>query len=161
VSGLRLVEKERVWFEGDFFMRWIQRKIQLNARRRGFHVITEEILAALPELREFKVGMLHLFIQHTSASVTINENVSPDVRHDLERHLHEIVPEDAPYYEHTLEGADDMPAHIKASLLGSHLQIPVGQGRLLLGTWQGIYLGEHRNAGGTRTLIATLWGEAS
>lgn len=139
-------------------MQWIQRTITLKPRSRGFHVITGEVLAALPELRQIETGLLHLFIQHTSASLTINENVSPDVRRDLERHLNEIAPEDAPYYEHTLEGDDDMPAHIKASLLGNSLMIPVGSGALLLGTWQGIYLGEHRNRGGARTLVATLCG---
>ena len=141
-------------------MRWVQRKIQLGAKARGFHVVTDEILAQLPELGQIEVGLLHLFLQHTSASLTINENVSPDVRRDLERHLHEMVPEEAVYYEHTLEGADDMPAHIKASLLGNGLLIPLGKGRLLLGTWQGIYLGEHREYGGKRSLIATIWGDA-
>ena len=139
-------------------MHWVQRKIQLAERTCGFHVITDEVSAQLPEMRDLEIGFLHLFLQHTSASLTINENVSPDVRRDLERHLHELVPEGAPYYEHTLEGSDDMPAHIKASLLGNGLLIPVGKGRLLLGVWQGIYLGEHRAAGGCRSLIATLWG---
>ena len=140
-------------------MQWIQRTITLKARARGFHVVTSEVLAQLPELKTIQVGLLHLFIQHTSASLTINENVSPDVRRDLERHLNELAPEDAPYYEHTLEGADDMPAHIKASLLGSGLTIPVGRGALLLGTWQGIYLGEHRDHGGARRVVVTLFGE--
>jgi secondary thiamine-phosphate synthase enzyme len=142
-------------------MLWIQREIRLRERPRGFHVITSEVLAMLPELAQLKVGFLHLFLRHTSASLTINENVSLDVREDLERHLNESVPEGAAYFQHTIEGADDMPAHIKASLLGSELQIPVGKGRLLLGTWQGVYLGEHRNQGGERNLIATLWGEVS
>jgi secondary thiamine-phosphate synthase enzyme len=142
-------------------MQWIQRTITLKARPRGFHVVTGEVLAHLPELKEIQAGLLHLFIQHTSASLTINENVSPDVRRDLERHLNELVPEDAPYYEHTLEGADDMPAHLKASLLGSGLTIPVGRGALLLGTWQGIYLGEHRDHGGTRRVVVTLFGQAA
>lgn len=141
-------------------MEWIQRSITLKARPRGFHVVTAEVLEQLPELRQLEIGLLHLFIQHTSASLTINENVSPDVRRDLERHLNELVPADAPYYEHTLEGADDMPAHIKASLFGSALTIPVGRGTLLLGTWQGIYLCEHRNHGGARQLVATLCGQA-
>jgi secondary thiamine-phosphate synthase enzyme len=140
-------------------MQWIQRTITLKARSRGFHVVTSEVLAQLPELKQIQVGLLHLFIQHTSASLTINENVSPDVRRDLERHLNELVPEDAPYYEHTVEGADDMPAHIKASLLGSGLSVPVGRGALLLGTWQGIYLGEHRDHGGARRVVATLFGQ--
>jgi secondary thiamine-phosphate synthase enzyme len=140
-------------------MEWIQRSITLKPRPRGFHVVTGEVLEQLPELRQLEIGLLHLFIQHTSASLTVNENVSPDVRRDLERHMNELVPEDAPYYEHTLEGADDMPAHIKASLFGSALTIPVGRGELLLGTWQGIYLCEHRNHGGARRLIATLCGQ--
>jgi secondary thiamine-phosphate synthase enzyme len=142
-------------------MQWIQRTLSLKPRPRGFHVVTSEVLAQLPELRHIKVGLLHLFIQHTSASLTINENVSPDVRRDLERHMNELVPEDAPYYEHTIEGADDMPAHIKASLFGSGLTIPVGRGALLLGTWQGIYLGEHREHGGARQVVATLFGQRS
>ena len=140
-------------------MQWIQRIIRLKPRLRGFHVITEEVLGHLPELRHIEVGVLYLFIQHTSASLAINENVSPEVRSDLERHLSELVPEGPHHYDHTLEGNDDMPAHIKASLVGSSLTIPVGKGGLLLGTWQGIYLGEHRNHGGPRTLVATLSGQ--
>ena len=140
-------------------MHWSQKIITLKPRPRGFHVVTREILEYLPELHDLEIGFLHLFIQHTSASLTINENVSPDVRGDLERHLNEIVPEDAPYYEHTLEGADDMPAHIKALLLGSGLLIPIGHGKLLLGTWQGIYLGEHRDYGGARQVVLTCFGE--
>jgi secondary thiamine-phosphate synthase enzyme len=141
-------------------MQWIQRIIKLKPRPRGFHVITDEVLGPLPELRQIHIGLLHLFIQHTSASLTINENVSAEVRRDFERHLTELVPEGPHHYEHTLEGDDDMPAHIKASLLGSSLTIPVGQGVLLLGTWQGIYLGEHRDHGEARTLVATLSGQA-
>jgi secondary thiamine-phosphate synthase enzyme len=139
-------------------MEWFQKVLTLKARPRGFHVVTREVLDQLPDLRQFEVGFLHLFIQHTSASLTINENVSPDVRGDLERHLNVMVPEDAPHYEHTLEGPDDMPAHIKASLFGSGLTIPIGRGELLLGTWQGIYLCEHRNHGGSRRVVATLFG---
>lgn len=139
-------------------MDWIQREIRLKARPRGFHVITREVVEQLPELRQVEVGILHLFIQHTSASLTINENVSPDVRGDLERHFNVMVPENAPHYHHTLEGSDDMPAHIKAALLGSSVTVPIGQGELLLGTWQGIYLCEHRNHGGARRVIATLSG---
>jgi len=123
------------------------------------HLVTDEVLAQLPELGTMRVGVLHLFIQHTSASLTINENASADVRGDMERHLNEMVPEDAPYYEHTYEGPDDMPAHIKASLMGTSLSIPIGGGGVLLGTWQGIYLCEHRNHGGGRRLVATVWGE--
>jgi secondary thiamine-phosphate synthase enzyme len=140
-------------------MPWIQRIIVLEPRPRGFHVVTRDIIAQLPELRQIDIGVLHLFIQHTSASLTINENVSPDVRRDMEQHLGELVPEGPHHYEHTLEGNDDMPAHIKASLVGSSLTIPVGQGALLLGTWQGIYLGEHRDHGGARTVVATLSGQ--
>ncbi|QQS47054.1 MAG: YjbQ family protein [Acidobacteriota bacterium] len=139
-------------------MEFLQKTIKLRARPRGFHVITREIIDHLPELSQFRAGLLHLFIQHTSASLTINENVSPDVRADLEEHLNHIVPENAPYYEHTIEGPDDMPAHIKASMLGSGLTIPIGDGRLLLGVWQGIYLGEHRNHGGARSIVATIAG---
>jgi len=139
-------------------MEWIQREITLKSRPRGFHLITREVLEHLPELREIEVGILHLFIQHTSASLTINENASPEVRGDLERHLNQMVPENAPDYQHTLEGPDDMPSHIKASLLGSSLSIPISRGQLLLGTWQGIYLCEHRNHGGSRQVVATLFG---
>jgi len=141
-------------------MQWIQRVIRLKPRARGFHVITDEVLGQLPELSQIETGLLHLFIQHTSASIAINENVSPEVRRDFERHLTELVPEGPHHYQHTLEGDDDMPAHIKASLMGTALTIPVGQGALLLGTWQGIYLGEHRNHGGARTLVATLSGRS-
>jgi secondary thiamine-phosphate synthase enzyme len=136
---------------------WVQRIITLKPRPRGFHIVTNEVVGQLPELHDIQVGLLHLFIQHTSASLTINENVSPDVRRDLERHLREVVPDGAPHYEHTHEGDDDMPAHIKASLLGSGLTIPIGKGALLLGTWQGIYLGEHRDHGGARTVVATIY----
>jgi secondary thiamine-phosphate synthase enzyme len=139
-------------------MQWTQRLIKLRERARGFHVVTDEIVRQLPELTQIETGMLHLFIQHTSASLIINENVSPDVRRDLETQMGELVPEGPHHYEHTLEGNDDMPAHIKASLLGSGLTIPVGRGALLLGAWQGIYLGEHRNHGGPRNVVATLWG---
>src|SRR5581483_11361768 len=120
---------------------------------RGFHLVTEEIANQLPELKDIEVGLLHLFIQHTSASLIINENVSPDVRRDLERHLRELVPEGPHHYEHTIEGDDDMPAHIKAALLGSSVTIPIRQGALLLGRWQAIYLGEHRDDGGSRTVV--------
>jgi secondary thiamine-phosphate synthase enzyme len=140
---------------------WAQREITLRPRERGFHVVTDEVLAALPELGSLRVGMLHVFIKHTSASLTLNERVSSDVWRDFESWFDEAVPEAAAYWTHTLEGADDMPAHIKASLLGSSLTIPVSEGRLALGTWQGIYLGEHRDAGGGRSLVLTLWGEES
>ena len=140
------------------FMEATQRQIILRPRSRGFHVITDEVLAALPQLRDCSVGLLHLFIQHTSASLSINENASPDVRSDLERHFNLLAPEHAPHYRHTDEGPDDMPAHIKAALLGSALTIPIANGRLLLGTWQGIYLCEHRNHGGPRSVVATIMG---
>jgi secondary thiamine-phosphate synthase enzyme len=140
-------------------MSWIQRIVQLKPRGRGFHVITDEVVAQLPELSKIETGILHLFIQHTSASLAVNENVSPEVRRDLERHLRELVPDGPHHYEHTLEGADDMPAHIKSALLGSSLTIPIGHGRLLLGTWQGIYLGEHRDHGGPRKIVATISGD--
>jgi secondary thiamine-phosphate synthase enzyme len=126
---------------------------------RGFHLVTSEVLGALPEIGDVGVGILHLLIRHTSASLTLNENASPDVRRDFETWFSEAVPEDASYWTHTLEGPDDMPAHIKASLLGPALTLPISGGRLALGTWQGIYLCEHRDSGGSRSLVATLWGE--
>jgi len=139
-------------------MSWTQQQITLAPRSRGFHLITDEVVRALPQLRETKIGLLHVFIMHTSASLTINENADPDVRVDLEMALGQVAPESLPY-THTLEGPDDMPAHVKSSLLGASLTVPVRQGRLALGTWQGIYLVEHRNHGGSRRAIATLWGE--
>ena len=140
-------------------MPWHQVEIRLKARARGFHLVTNEIVAALPELARFQVGTAQLFIQHTSASLTINENADPDVRADMSRWFDRAVPDDAPYFQHDAEGPDDMPAHLKASLLGSSVSIPIRNGRLALGTWQGIYLGEHREHGGSRTVVATLWGE--
>ncbi|MBY5993745.1 secondary thiamine-phosphate synthase enzyme YjbQ [Ferrimonas balearica] len=137
---------------------WIQRSFRLPAHRRGFHLITDAVLAQLPELPRCDTGLLHLFIRHSSASLTLNENADPTVRTDFESHFNQMVPEGAPYYRHTYEGPDDMPAHLKASLLGSSVSVPVGQGRLLLGTWQGIYLGEHRDQGGERQIVATLQG---
>lgn len=138
---------------------WLQREIRLDPRPRGFHLITREVTGALPELAEVGAGLLHLFITHTSASLTLNENASPDVRRDFEAWFDRAVPEDASYWTHTSEGPDDMPAHIKASLLGPSLTLPVGSGGLALGTWQGVYLCEHRDRGGSRRLIATLHGE--
>ncbi|RUO72156.1 hypothetical protein CWI80_10165 [Pseudidiomarina sediminum] len=137
-------------------MPMIQTQLQLRPRRRGFHLITDEVVAALPELADVEIGLLHIFIQHTSASLTINENADATVRQDFESHFNQLAPEHASYYRHTYEGPDDMPAHLKASLLGSSVTIPVTQGRLNLGTWQGIYLGEHRDVGGARTLVLTL-----
>lgn len=137
---------------------WLQRTIQLRERRRGFHLITDEVVEALPELHEFDVGLLHLFIQHTSASITINENADPDVPADLESSLNAIAPEEFDY-QHTVEGPDDMPAHVKSVLIGSAVSVPIQRGKLGLGTWQGIYLCEHRNRGGQRRLVATLQGD--
>ena len=139
---------------------WAQREITLDPRPRGFHLVTRDVLGAVPELSEVSVGLLHLLICHTSASLALNENASPDVRRDFETWFNQAVPEDAGYWTHTLEGADDMPAHIKASLLGPSLTLPVSRGRLALGTWQGIYLCEHRDRGGQRRLVATVWGES-
>ena len=138
---------------------WLQREITLRPRPRGFHLVTGEIESAVPELREIAIGLAHLFIRHTSASLTLNENASPDVRRDFESWFDAAAPEDAPYWTHTLEGPDDMPAHIKASLLGPALSLPVTDGRLALGTWQGVYLCEHRDRGGPRSLLVTLLGE--
>ncbi|NJW54210.1 secondary thiamine-phosphate synthase enzyme YjbQ [Salinimicrobium oceani] len=136
-----------------------QKEIKLSARARGFHLITAEIMEQLPQLKEVATGMLHVFIKHTSAGLTINENADPTVREDFESHFNEMVPENQPYYKHTFEGSDDMPAHIKAALLGNSVQIPVTNGKLNLGTWQGLYLGEHRDHGGSRKLVLTVYGE--
>ncbi|MDX1532509.1 MAG: secondary thiamine-phosphate synthase enzyme YjbQ [Rhodothermales bacterium] len=141
-------------------MRWSQTPVVLEARPRGFHLVTEAVERAVPELRRLRVGVAHVFIQHTSAALTLNENASPDVRHDFEAHFDRMVPEGRPYYRHTQEGPDDMPAHLKASLLGSSVTIPVRDGRLALGTWQGLYLCEHRDHAGPRRLLVTVWGEA-
>jgi secondary thiamine-phosphate synthase enzyme len=138
---------------------WVQREIRLRARSRGFHLVTAEVFDALPELGEFAVGMLHLLIQHTSASLALGENASPEVRRDFESWFDRAVPEGADYWTHTLEGEDDMPAHIKAALLGPSLTLPLRDGRPALGTWQGIYLCEHRDRGGARTIVATATGE--
>jgi len=140
-------------------MQFFQTEIRLEARPRGFHLITREIVSALPDLARVRVGFVQLFLQHTSASLTINENADPDVRADLERWLDRAVPENAPYFEHTAEGPDDMPAHVKSSVMGCSVMIPIREGRLALGTWQGIYLGEHRADASRRTLVATIWGE--
>jgi secondary thiamine-phosphate synthase enzyme len=139
---------------------WAQSEIRLQERPRGYHLITREVLDGLPQIAELTVGMLQLFLRHTSASLTLNENASPDVRRDFAAYFDRAVPEDASFWTHTLEGPDDMPAHIKASLLGPSLAIPIARGRLALGTWQGIYLCEHRDSGGPRSLVATAWGEA-
>ncbi|NMP33528.1 YjbQ family protein [Thalassotalea sp. M1531] len=138
---------------------WQQIEFSIRSRSRGFHLITDEINSNLVSLGKIKCGLLHLFIKHSSASLTINENADPTVRSDMEAHFNEFVPENAHYYQHTYEGPDDMPAHIKASTLGSSVSIPITNGRLNLGTWQGIYLGEHRDYGGNRTILATIQGE--
>ena len=140
-------------------MDWSQSKITLPPKERGFHLITDAVRERGPDIEDYRVGILHLFLQHTSASLTINENAAPAVRRDLERHFNEMVPENQPYYEHTVEGPDDMPAHIKAAMMDTSLSIPIQEGRLALGTWQGIYLNEHRNNGGRRSLLATVYGE--
>src|SRR6478752_6009950 len=140
-------------------MQFFQTEIRLEPRPRGFHLITREIVSALPNLARVRVGFVQLFLQHTSASLTINENADPDVRADLERWLHRAVPENAPYFEHTAEGPDDMPAHVKSSVMGCSVMIPIREGRLALGTWQGVYLGEHRSDASRRTIVATIWGE--
>jgi len=138
---------------------WHQQTLTLSPRPRGFHLITDEIVRQVPALRQYRVGMAHIFIQHTSAALALNENAEPEVRADLEAHFDQLAPENAPYYTHTCEGADDMPAHIKAVLIGSSVSIPITQGRLNLGTWQGVYLCEHRNRGGARRLVVTLSGQ--
>ena len=138
---------------------WIQKRIQLQARPRGFHLITAEVAQQLPELRQIDIGLAHFHLQHTSASLSINENADSTVRSDMEAHFNELAPEGASYYQHTYEGPDDMPAHIKSGLLGCELTVPVSQGHLQLGTWQGLYLGEHRNAAGGRTLVVTIQGQ--
>lgn len=138
---------------------WHQQIITLRARPRGFHLVTDEVEQALPELRRVRTGLLHLLLQHTSASLTLNENADPTVRADFEAFFSRTVPENEPYYQHTCEGPDDLPAHFKSSLLGVSLTLPISRGQLALGTWQGIYLGEHRNQGGSRRIIATLQGE--
>lgn len=138
---------------------WLHRDLTLKPAPRGFHLITREVVTALPELAQIRAGLLHVFIQHTSASLTLGENASPDVRRDFERYFNHAVPDGWAGFEHTLEGDDDMAAHIKASVLGSSLSVPVQGGRLALGTWQGIYLCEHRDRGGSRRLVLTLMGE--
>jgi secondary thiamine-phosphate synthase enzyme len=138
---------------------WHQRQIRLRPRPRGFHLVTREVAEGMPELAELRVGLAHVHILHTSASLTLNENASPDVRDDFASWFDAVVPEDAPYWTHTVEGPDDMPAHIKASVLGPSLTLPVHDGRFALGTWQGIYLCEHRDHGGSRKLVVTAFGE--
>ena len=138
---------------------WIQKEISLNPKPRGFHLITNEILQNLQEIGDISIGTMEIFIKHTSASLTINEDADPTVRDDFESHFNQIVPENAPYYRHTIEGPDDMPAHLKSSILGSSVTIPITNGTLNLGTWQGIYLCEHRNHGSSRSIVLTLTGK--
>jgi len=138
---------------------WIQQEISLPAKPRGFHLITNDILNSIPVIKTIKNGLLHVFIKHTSASLTINENADPSVRTDFESHFNHMVPEDQLYYVHTMEGSDDMPSHLKSSILGSSISIPITHGKINLGTWQGIYLCEHRNRGGSRKLIITIHGD--
>ena len=140
-------------------MAWSQTEVEISPKPRGFHLITREIVGQLSDLKSFTVGMAHIFIMHTSASLTLNENASPDVLEDMEAFFNRLVPENAPYFKHTIEGPDDMPAHIKAAMLGSSLMLPITNGTFCLGTWQGIYLCEHRNHGGPRRLVVTLSGE--
>ena len=141
-------------------MDWFQREITLPPRPRGFHLITREVVGQMPEIGRFAVGLAHLFIRHTSAALALNENADPTVRADMEAAFNRLAPENAPYYHHTSEGPDDMPAHLKAVLLGSSLTIPISEGRLALGTWQGIYLCEHRDDGGARRVVVTLSGQS-
>lgn len=139
-------------------MKWFQKELKLKPFNRGFHLITDDILHAIPEINQIKIGQMQVFIKHTSASLTINENADYTVRLDFESHFNKMVPENAPYYQHTYEGPDDMPAHIKSSLLGASVQIPITNGKLNLGMWQGIYLCEHRNYGGGRNIVITAFG---
>jgi len=140
-------------------MKFLQKEFQLKPRSRGFHLITDEILQQVTEIQQIRMGLINIFIKHTSASLSINENADPSVRKDFENHFNYMVPEDQPYYIHLDEGSDDMPAHIKSSLLGSSLSIPISNGQLNMGIWQGIYLGEHRNHGGSRSIVVTLQGD--
>jgi len=139
-------------------MKSFQKELKLKPHARGFHLITRQILEQVPEIKEINIGWIQLFIKHTSASLTINENADPSVRTDFESHMNEMVPEDASYYIHTYEGSDDMPAHIKASLMGASVQVPITNGRLNMGIWQGVYLCEHRNHAGSRRLVVTILG---
>jgi len=139
-------------------MKFFQKEIQLRPYSRGFHLITEEVISKIPEIKQINIGQLQIFIKHTSASLTINENADPTVRQDFESHMNVMIPENAKYYIHTYEGPDDMPAHIKASLMGTSVQVPITSGRLNLGTWQGVYLCEHRDYGGSRKLVLTAYG---
>jgi secondary thiamine-phosphate synthase enzyme len=140
-------------------MSWYQKEISLDSSSRGFHLITEVVVSQFPELKKIKIGLMHIFIKHTSASITLNENYDPDVRSDMEKYFNKTVKENEPWYDHNSEGLDDMPAHIKSTIIGNSLTIPITNGHLNLGTWQGIYLCEHRNNGGSRKIIVTIFGE--
>jgi secondary thiamine-phosphate synthase enzyme len=140
-------------------MSWYQKEISLDSSSRGFHLITEVVVSQFPELKKIKIGLMHIFIKHTSASITLNENYDPDVRSDMEKYFSKTVRENEPWYDHNSEGPDDMPAHIKSTLIGNSLTIPITNGHLNLGTWQGIYLCEHRINGGSRKIIVTIFGE--
>ena len=140
-------------------MAWYQKEISLTAKKRGFHLITDEVILQIPEIRKIKTGIVHIFIKHTSASLTLNENADPTVRIDMETHFNKMIPENMPYYEHDTEGSDDMPAHLKSVVIGNSLSIPVTNGKLNLGIWQGIYLCEHRNYGSPRKIVITIMGE--
>jgi secondary thiamine-phosphate synthase enzyme len=140
-------------------MSWFQKEITLKPRGRGFHLITDEVMGQIPEIKKIKTGLMHILIKHTSASITLNENFDPDVRSDMEKYFNRAVKENEPWYEHNSEGADDMPAHIKSTLIGNSLTIPITNGKLNLGTWQGIYLCEHRNRAGSRSVVVTVLGD--
>lgn len=140
-------------------MKWFQKEILLNPKSRGIHLVTDEVISQLPEIQKIKTGLIHILIKHTSASITLNENYDPDVRSDMEKYFNRSVKENESWYSHNSEGPDDMPAHIKSTLIGNSLTIPITNGSLNLGTWQGIYLCEHRNQGGSRKIIATIFGE--
>jgi len=139
---------------------WIQKEITIDPKPRGFHLITDEVIMGCPDMQKIEMGIMQVFIKHTSASLTINEDADPTVRADFESHFNQMVPENAPYYQHTFEGSEDMPAHLKSSILDSSVNIPITNGKLNLGTWQGIYLCEHRNHGGSRRLVVTIQGES-
>jgi secondary thiamine-phosphate synthase enzyme len=140
-------------------MAWYQKEILLTHRKRGFHLVTDEILCYIPEVKRIKTGIVHVFIKHSSASLALNENADPTVRTDMETHFNKMIPENMPYFEHDTEGSDDMPAHLKSVIIGSSISIPITNGRLNMGTWQGIYLCEHRNYGGSRQIVITVMGE--
>ncbi len=140
-------------------MIFFQKEISLSSKKRGFHLVTDEIIRQLPEIKNIKTGLTNFFIKHTSASLALNENADPTVRMDMESHFNKMVPENAPYYQHNTEGSDDMPAHLKSVIIGSSINIPITNGRLNLGVWQGIYLCEHRNYGGSREIVVTIFGE--